>query len=160
MTFPALSCNDLLCVYADDSEPPDASCTPGPQGDTQCNQVDPMANKFECVALESGGGNNGECRLRNEYVLERSMCSKKCNSDDDCKNTSLTDRPVADGSECSSGFTCTRLQALGSFCCEKICVCRDNFNAASVVELNSACEAGMQTGCCDQDPVPEACGPS
>ncbi len=154
VTFPALSCDELLCVYADETEPPAGNCSPGLDGNALCNEADPMQNRFECVAQ----GDSGTCRLRNQYVLERSMCSKKCSSDADCQSAGITQQVVVDDTACQSGFTCARIQTLGEFCCEKLCVCNDDLNTAVAEEIEAACATNMQEGCCDQDDVPDACG--
>ncbi len=154
VTFPALSCDELLCVYADETEPPAGNCTVGTQGDQSCNEADPSTNRFECVQ----SGDSGVCRLRNQYVLERSMCSKKCSSDADCQSAGITQQVVVDDTSCASGFTCARIQTLGEFCCEKLCVCKDDLNTAVAEEIEVACSTSMQEGCCDQDVVPAACG--
>ncbi len=162
VTFPALSCDELLCVYADEEEPPAFNCEPGPAGDQTCNEVDPSKNRFECVAQESG---TGSCRLRNQYVLERSMCSKKCSSDSDCQSAGITQQVVVDDTACQSGFTCARIQTLGEFCCEKLCVCKDDLNQTVADDIEMACATNMQEGCCvapsgqeDTFVVPDACG--
>jgi hypothetical protein len=152
VTFPALSCDDLLCIYADDEETPAEPCNPGVDGNVQCNQANPNLNRFECVQTNQGGG---ICKLRIDYVLERSMCSKQCGNNDECKNGGVTQQIVVDDTECATGFECARIQSLGEFCCQKLCVCRDDLG---VNDLDQKCAAGTQEGCCDQDPVPPACG--
>jgi hypothetical protein len=126
VTFPALSCSDLLCVYGEEKTIPDAMCT----ADTDCNLASggDGANIFECE--------NGQCQLSLSYVLERSMCSKTCASDDECNNTSLSNRPAVDDDEtaCATGFKCTVLQRLGQFCCDKLCVCQDDLPALDELE--------------------------
>jgi hypothetical protein len=149
VTFPALSCNDLLCVYADEEEPPAEPC----QNDLGCN-VNAAEPKFECVKTDRNAA--GSCTLRIDYVLERSMCSKKCASDDDCKDGGIGDKVVADNSECATGFSCARIQTLGKFCCEKLCVCNDDLGVTG--DIDSKCASGTQEGCCDQEVVPDACG--
>lgn len=149
VTFPALSCNDLLCIYADEEEPPSGGC----QDDLECN-IDASAPKFECVRDDPTA--SGTCQLRIDYVLDRSMCSKKCSTDDDCKDGGIGDKVVADNSSCSTGFSCARIQTLGKFCCEKLCVCNDDLGFTG--DIDTECAASTQAGCCDQDPVPEACG--
>lgn len=155
VTFPALSCDELLCVYADEEEPPAFNCEPGPAGDATCNEADTTKTRFECVA--SADGTSGACRLRNQYVLERSMCSKKCSSDADCQSAGITQQVVVDDTACQSGFACARIQTLGEFCCEKLCVCKDDLNQTASDDIEMACSLGQQEGCCDQDPVPDAC---
>lgn len=162
VTFPALSCDELLCVYADEEEAPAFNCTPNtPEGDATCNEADPTKNRFECVE----SGESGACRLRNQYVLERSMCSKKCSSDSDCQSAGITQQVVVDDTACQSGFTCARIQTLGEFCCEKLCVCKDDLNQTAADDIELACAAGTQEGCCvapaGQEGVfvpPDACG--
>jgi hypothetical protein len=162
VTFPALSCDELLCVYADEEEAPAFGCEVGPAGDQSCNEVDPSKNRFECVADSDG---NGSCKLRNQYVLERSMCSKKCSSDSDCQSAGITQQVVVDDTACESGFTCARIQTLGEFCCEKLCVCKDDLNQTAADDIEVACANNSQEGCCvppsgqeDTFVIPDACG--
>jgi len=127
VTFPALSCNDLLCVYGEDPAIPPGSCTT----DAECNMAAVGDDKFACV--------DNTCKLDLRYVLRRSMCSKRCDSDDDCKNTGiiLATKPVAEKNNCERGFRCARLQELGEFCCEKLCVCDDDLG--NTAELDASC---------------------
>jgi hypothetical protein len=159
VTFPALSCNELLCVYADVAEAPEIACDAGQHA--QCNEADPGVERFQCVTEE--GENQGECELKIEYVLERSMCSKKCSSDSDCKDGGVGKKVVVENTNCQLGFACARIQTLGQFCCEKLCVCRDDLDESTANDIQTECAAGTQEGCC-VDPtvenfVPaEACG--
>lgn len=162
VTFPALSCDELLCVYADEEEAPAFNCEVGPAGDQSCNEVDPSKNRFECVADSEGVG---ACKLRNQYVLERSMCSKKCSSDSDCQSAGITQQVVVDDTACESGFTCARIQTLGEFCCERLCVCKDDLNQTAADDIEMACATNTQEGCCiapsgqeDTFVIPDACG--
>jgi hypothetical protein len=148
VTFPALSCNDLLCVYGEEKVLPSVACAQ----DSDCNNVG-SDQIFECVIDGSG---NGDCALSLDYVLQRSMCSKRCSTDDDCKNTKATNRPVAKETSCNTGFACARIQQLGEFCCEKLCVCNDDLPDTS--ELDLGCANATQPGCCDKENPPEACG--
>src|SRR5690349_20687408 len=95
VTFPALSCDDLLCVYGEEQTIPDAGC----EQDIDCN-VASGGNGADIFGCQ-----DSKCRLSLSYVLERSMCSKTCSSDDDCNNTSLSNRPTVDDDEtsCASG---------------------------------------------------------
>lgn len=142
VTFPALSCDDLICVYGEDQVVPESGCN---------NDADCMSgvgvNPFQCV--------NGSCRLSLEYVLERSMCSKRCNSDSDCKNTGVTTakKPVAEDTTCKTGFSCARIQQLGEFCCEKLCVCNDELPEGIIDDLNTNCEMQGPEAFCGDDVV-------
>lgn len=141
VTFPATSCDQLLCIYGDEEEAPRGACTPG--DDDSCNP-DATERKFECVPGNSGDG--GVCRLRPDYVLRRSMCSKKCSSDEDCNDTGVGSRVVVDDTNCGSGFACAIIQTLGSLCCQGMCVCRDDLGEND--EVAEACRSGKQEGCC------------
>ncbi len=139
ISFPALACDQLLCVFGEDEEPPAEPC----DSDADCRLLSGGDDTFTCVA--------GQCEVSAGHVLERSMCSQQCDSDDDC-------RGGADDTRCASGFTCAPLMSLGDFCCQSVCVCRDDLNSAESEDLKAACALGDVPGCCDQDPRPEACG--
>jgi hypothetical protein len=130
VTFPALSCSDLLCVYGEEKTIPAVGCN----NDLDCNGAG-GEEIFECV--------NSQCRLSLEYVLQRSMCSKTCNTNDDCNNSSLSNRPTVDDDEtaCATGFSCTVLQRLGQFCCQKLCVCNDDLDTLD--DLQADCEPNV-----------------
>lgn len=124
VTFPALSCSDLLCVYGEEKTVPEIAC----EEDFQCNDQAGGEEIFEC--------DQGTCKLSLDYVLARSMCSKTCETNDDCNNTSLNNRPAVDDDEtaCATGFSCTVLQRLGQFCCQKLCVCNDDLDTLDDLE--------------------------
>jgi len=148
VTFPALSCDDLICVYGEDQNIPEGGC----ENDSDCN-TDVGASRFQC--------SEGACRLSLAYVLERSMCSKRCGSDADCKNTGITtdQKPVAeDDTNCETGFTCARIQQLGEFCCEKLCVCNDFLPEGIIDELDMNCETQGPEQFCSDDAVPNTDG--
>lgn len=154
VTFPALSCDDLLCVYADEDEPPAGGCG----DDLDCNPTN--EGKFECVKDDPNG--SGTCKLKIDYVLERSMCSTKCDDDNDCKDGGPTEQVVVDDTNCATGFACARIQSLGKFCCEKLCVCNDDLGVTT--ELDDNCSRNAQEGCCVDSVgaplmnAPEGCG--
>lgn len=131
VTFPALSCNDLLCIYAEADRQlpgPDVHC----DDDDDCNPGGMQGNVCD----------DGTCKIGIEHVLEYSMCSKPCVSDDDCRNTgrSSKKRPVAEETACEGSFVCARIQKLGEFCCKSMCVC-DTYLGAPDEALNDACIA-------------------
>lgn len=139
ITFPALACDELLCVYGERVVEPAGVCT----SDSDC-EVPGSTGVFECVEQA--------CRVRNEHVLERSMCSQYCGDDNDCADA------VSD-TTCKTGFACAPLMSLGEQCCQKVCVCRDNLDVATTDTLAQACAEGTAPGCCNRDPRPAACGP-
>lgn len=128
VTFPALSCNDLICVYADATEPPPVECN----ADSECNLAEDGINRFECVS--------GKCRLSATYTLERSMCSIRCESEADCQDGGIGEQVIASGTSCKNGFACEAIQAIpGEFCCQKLCVCKDDLSADLVTSIADAC---------------------
>lgn len=144
VTFPALSCNDLLCVYADSSKAPDDPCT----NDAMCNAADSSKNRFQCQ--------QGNCKLSSTYVLERSMCSRTCETSDDCKDGGIGKQVLAKETNCDTGFECVQIQKLGEFCCQKLCVCNDDLSAGTVETLKTECMALIDpaTGECKSDDLP------
>jgi len=151
VTFPALSCNDLLCVYADDAKAPAVACT----GPAECNAADSTKQRFAC--------DNGTCKLNSTYVLERSMCSRTCETSDDCKDGGLGKQVRAKDTNCDSGFECVQIQKLGEFCCQKLCVCSDDLSAGTVDTLATECMALIDpaTGeCKDNNVMPATSDPT
>lgn len=138
LTTPAPACGGDICLYADLSEAPLGECT----SYAQCNAEG--GDRFVCE-LDSG-----TCRLGVEYFLTRSMCSAVCESDADC---------VADGdTNCMTGFSCTPMSSLGAACCQPVCVCNDDLDEASALQLAAECEDGsVPTGCCDEHPGQGLC---
>ena len=115
------------------------------------------------VTVTDEGASSGNCQLKIEYVLERSMCSKKCSSDSDCKDGGPTKKVVVENTKGQTGFSCARIQTLGKFCCEKLCVCNDDLDLSTANDIQKECAAGTQEGCCvspgDMNFMPaEACG--
>jgi hypothetical protein len=149
VTFPALSCSDLLCVYGEEKTVPETPC----EDDGECNDVggEPI---FECVVPQDA--TVGSCKLSLDYVLERSMCSKTCETSEDCNNSSLSNRPTVDDDEtaCATGFSCTVLQRLGQFCCQRLCVCNDDLDTLDDLEEDCAPGVGdAWKACFDPDPM-------
>jgi len=119
VTFPALSCNELLCVYGVDDAIPPENCT----NDDDCNRNPEIGKRFSC-------NDKNTCELDLAYVLRQSMCSKRCDNDADCNNSAVK-KNVAKETQCNKGFVCAILQKLGDLCCEKICVCEDHLNTGT-----------------------------
>lgn len=144
VTFPALSCSDLLCVYGEEKTVPEIGCTTS----NDCN-VAGGQNVFQCV--------NNSCQLSLDYVLARSMCSKTCETNEDCNNSSLNSRPTVDDDEtsCATGFSCTVLQRLGQFCCQRLCVCNDDLDTLGDLEADCAPQIGEAWKSCyaSDDPM-------
>jgi hypothetical protein len=69
------------------------------------------------------------------------LCTAGCSSDDDCSDGETSSAKT----QCHTGFTCMVATTVGSFCCERLCVCRDfidttikGYNATPV-----ACNSGQ-----------------
>ena len=139
ISFPALACDQLLCVFGDRLEPPEGTCST----DADCVSLASGDDAYVCV--------ESKCQVGAEAVLERSMCSTTCESDIECAE-------FDDDTRCKTGFTCAPLMTLGDFCCEKVCVCRDDIALGEAQELEAKCAASDVPGCCNQTPKPDACG--
>ena len=124
VTFPALSCDDLLCVYADDVTVPQNPCS----SDVDCNVTG--RDTFAC-------NESGQCELSLDYVLDRSMCSRTCSTDADCANDG-ENNPVDPDSNCATGFKCTVLVGAGEFCCQPLCACNDDLPNLTDLEFECA----------------------
>jgi hypothetical protein len=80
------------------------------------------------VATESLDCTTRTCLKVRQEVLElppgsryptgnKGLCTAKCESSDDCERVPE--------SPCQLGFTCGVATTVGSFCCEKVCICKD-----------------------------------
>lgn len=123
VTFPAITCNKLLCVYGEIWEPASDACNK----DSDCNDSDTGTQRFECVGVGEDEKRK-KCKLKLDYVLQRSMCSQQCETDDDCDDAAVGD------TTCKDGFRCTIIQSLGQLCCESLCVCSDGLSDATSEE--------------------------
>jgi hypothetical protein len=73
------------------------------------------------------------------------MCSAKCTSDSDCE--------ASPESPCKGGFTCAVQVVTGDFCCERLCVCRDQVpipDGGGTIADPAACDpANKANECCN-----------
>jgi hypothetical protein len=131
------SCASGMCLYADTTAAyPQRTCT----GDAECTS---LGQGVIC-------GATGWCELDPAHVAARSRCTDTCEDDAECVG--------ADGTTCAGGFACVPVSSLGAVCCQRVCVCRDELDVYETSHLAESCEAGLTPGCCDQEPLPEACG--
>ena len=147
VTFPALSCNHLVCIYAEEkNDVPAEPC----ETDADCNIGGGTGNICEL----GDDATTGKCSISIDHVLEHSMCSRKCATDDDCNNTGTgkKKRPAAEETACRTGFVCTRIQRLGDLCCEPLCVCRDYYRESDA-NLDAECRAD-EIECPNNTPPP------
>jgi len=83
ISFPALACDQLMCVFGDDFTAPADPC----ESSADCERMS-GTDEFRCEA--------GRCVVERDAVLERSMCTTTCESDAECTD------PV-DGTRCGGG---------------------------------------------------------
>ncbi|HWB82275.1 MAG TPA: hypothetical protein VG755_45235 [Nannocystaceae bacterium] len=129
VTFPALDCDGLVCVYADSSVAPADMC----MGDLECNAADPSLGRFECALPDA------ECRLSADYVAARSFCSTFCETSAECED--------AEPSACATGFSCVALASIGSAGCRGVCACNDDVDVATSTDVRDDCLAGTAPAC-------------
>ena len=129
-------CASGMCLY------PDEETAPWPRQD--CEHDDDCGDQPHVWCDPT----TNQCALDPTWVDERSMCTAFCETADDCVGV--------EGTSCEGGFTCGPMASLGPACCRKVCICNDSTPFFDT--LLEQCEAGTQPGCCDQDPLPEACG--
>jgi hypothetical protein len=69
------------------------------------------------------------------------MCTAACSADSDCD--------TAPESPCKMGFTCAIPVVTGSFCCEKLCICKDQLAAGAVTDPAACNAANPVNECCN-----------
>jgi hypothetical protein len=77
-----------------------------------------------------------------------SLCSAECSKDSDCDGGEVRGGKPSDV-RCKSGFVCGVAAVTGSFCCKKLCMCKDFLDIPP---------SGLQTpAACDKSQNPAAC---
>lgn len=104
----------------------------------QCDENNPGTCSGQKVCV------NNECRAASEF---KGFCTAACSSNDDCDgetSSNTSDR------KCARGFVCATPAAVGDFCCQRFCVCRDFLNIpdGGVPIVPSACEAANPANTC------------
>jgi hypothetical protein len=70
------------------------------------------------------------------------QCTARCSADSDCE--------TSPESSCKSGFTCAIPVVTGSFCCERLCICRDFIPDAGTLADPAGCVASNPANeCCN-----------
>lgn len=132
VSFPAMSCNELVCLYGDERKPTVTDC----KNDSDCKDNE----RFECNKASR------RCQLKTDFVLRNSMCSRPCDSEADCDSQGFN-RYLHGETNCKDGFACRMLQSKGSLCCEKLCVCKDFMNDEADQGLKDACKPENNPDC-------------
>jgi hypothetical protein len=72
------------------------------------------------------------------------LCTATCSSDDDCSDGETTSDN--NSPQCKHGFACIVATTVGSFCCEKMCVCKDFIDTTTDFhKVPTVCTPGMST---------------
>jgi hypothetical protein len=86
--------------------------------------------------------------MRAETIDTTSLCSAECSKDSDCDGGEVRGSKGSD-LRCKSGFVCGVAAVTGSFCCKKLCMCKDFLDIPA---------SGLQTpAACDKSQNPAAC---
>lgn len=71
------------------------------------------------------------CLLQEETGVARSVCTARCNNNDDCANAVVGDPNSASAmmsGQCLSSFVCAVATSVGPFACQQVCICKDDLN--------------------------------
>jgi hypothetical protein len=83
-----------------------------------------------------------------EMVDTVALCSAECSKDSDCDGGETRGTNKLD-LRCKSGFVCGVAQVTGSFCCKKLCMCKDFLVIPNTgLETPSACDKSKNPGVC------------
>lgn len=84
-----------------------------------------------------------------EMVNTTSLCSAECSKDSDCDDGERRNSSNQNDFRCKDGFVCGVAAVTGSFCCKKLCMCKDFLTIpASGLETPSACDKSKNPGAC------------
>jgi hypothetical protein len=84
-----------------------------------------------------------------ETVDTTSLCSAECSKDSDCDGGETRNSGNSLDRRCKSGFVCGVASVTGSFCCKKLCMCKDFLTIpASGLETPSACDKSKNPAAC------------
>jgi len=79
----------------------------------------------------------------------QSLCTKDCESDDDCSDAETGPKGNATDHHCETGFACVIPTTVGDFCCRRMCACKDflNINPAIGYVPPASCQSGSGSAC-------------
>jgi hypothetical protein len=84
-----------------------------------------------------------------EAVDTTSLCSAECSKDSDCDGGETRNGQNSLDRRCKSGFVCGVASVTGSFCCKKLCMCKDFLTIpASGLETPAACDKNKNPAAC------------
>lgn len=148
MEGPLLEYGDR-CEFAVDGEPyaptdwlvlPQPACAGGIcLFGAEAFDASPCEVPADCAGVPEQSGECAEwgfCALDPEWVHSRSLCSQTCEAAEDC--------PADDS--CASGFSCAPITKIGVLCCQKMCVCNDDYGQESMAEVAAYCAQETECG--------------
>jgi hypothetical protein len=78
-----------------------------------------------------------------------SLCSAECSKDSDCDGAETRNTGNSRDRRCKSGFVCGVASVTGTFCCKKLCMCKDFLVIpSSGLETPAVCDRGKNPGAC------------
>jgi hypothetical protein len=78
-----------------------------------------------------------------------SLCSAECSKDSDCDGAENRNSSNSRDFRCKSGFVCGVASVTGTFCCKKLCMCKDFLVIpSSGLETPSVCNRQLNPGAC------------
>jgi hypothetical protein len=84
-----------------------------------------------------------------ESIDTTSLCSAECSKDSDCDGAENRNSSNARDLRCKSGFVCGVATVTGTFCCKKLCMCKDFLVIPqSGLETPSVCNRQLNPGVC------------
>ncbi len=84
-----------------------------------------------------------------ERVDTTSLCSAECSKDSDCDGGETRKGTNMKDFRCKGGFVCGVATVTGSYCCKKLCMCKDFLTIpASGLETPKACDRSVNPMAC------------
>jgi hypothetical protein len=93
--------------------------------------------------IEPAGASSGNVSGADDGGF-RATCTARCNSDSDCDPETTQ--------SCKSSFVCAVATQVGPFCCQKVCICKDDLSSSNSdpdggVKTPAACMPGQNPNC-------------
>ena len=84
-----------------------------------------------------------------EAINTTSLCSAECSKDSDCDGAENRNSSNSKDFRCKSGFVCGVATVTGTFCCKKLCMCKDFLVIPpSGLETPAVCDRNKNPGVC------------
>jgi len=143
--IPALAVAGALTLSACEDKAIGRVCELQAEGEENQAIVNPQA--LECpsrVCLRPARDVN-----KAESIDTTSLCTAECSSDSDCDGAETRNSANNLDKRCKGGFVCGVASVTGSFCCKKLCMCKDFLTIPqSGLETPAACNRSQNPGAC------------